>query len=63
MIPGDGVGPEMMDSVQDVLKAIGAPIDFEVHHLSEVGTLQSDPDFCSIHMYKNMYLHTRIKDG
>ena len=36
MIPGDGVGPEMMDSVQDVLKAIGAPIDFEVHHLSEV---------------------------
>ena len=37
MIPGDGVGPEMMDSVQDVLKAIGAPIDFEVHHLSEVG--------------------------
>jgi len=36
MIPGDGVGPEMMDSVQDVLKAIGAPIDFEVHHLSEI---------------------------
>lgn len=39
MIPGDGVGPEMMDSVQDVLKAIGAPIDFEVHHLSEVKNL------------------------
>lgn len=36
MIPGDGVGPEMMDSVQEVLKAIGAPIDFDVHHLSEV---------------------------
>ena len=45
MIPGDGVGPEMMDSVQDVLKAIGAPIDFEVHHLSEAGTLQSGSDF------------------
>ena len=48
MIPGDGVGPEMMDSVQDVLKAIGAPIDFEVHHLSEAGTLQSEFAFCSI---------------
>ena len=36
MIPGDGVGPEIMDSVEEVLNSIGAPIDFEVHHLSEV---------------------------
>jgi isocitrate dehydrogenase (NAD+) len=36
MIPGDGVGPELMDSVQAVLKCIGAPVDFELMHLSEV---------------------------
>ena len=30
MIPGDGVGPEIMDSVEEVLNSIGAPIDFEV---------------------------------
>lgn len=36
MIPGDGVGPEIMDSVQTVVKSVGAPIDFEVMHLSEV---------------------------
>lgn len=36
MIPGDGVGPELMDSAQNVLKSISAPIEFEVQHLSEV---------------------------
>lgn len=29
MIPGDGVGPEIMGSVKDVFKAVGAPVDFE----------------------------------
>lgn len=36
MIPGDGVGPELMDSVQNVIKSVGAPVAFEVFHLSEV---------------------------
>ena len=36
MIPGDGVGPDLMYSVQDVIKAAGAPLDFEVLNLSEV---------------------------
>ena len=42
MIPGDGVGPEMMASVRDALKAIGAPVDFEVHHLSEVSAVGTE---------------------
>ena len=29
MIPGDGVGPELMNSVQDVFTAAGVPVDFE----------------------------------
>jgi len=36
MIPGDGVGPELMDSVQSVFKSLGAPVSFETMHLSEV---------------------------
>ena len=29
MMPGDGIGPEMMDYLKDVFKVAGAPIDFE----------------------------------
>ena len=36
LIPGDGVGPELMDSVQLVFKSLGAPVTFETMHLSEV---------------------------
>ena len=41
LIPGDGVGPEIMDSVQEVLQSMGAKINFEEMCLSEVliGTL------------------------
>ena len=29
MIPGDGVGPELMSSVKDVFSVAGVPVDFE----------------------------------
>lgn len=29
MIPGDGVGPELMASVKEIFSAIGVPIEFE----------------------------------
>lgn len=29
MIPGDGVGPELMSSVRSVFSAAGVPVDFE----------------------------------
>lgn len=43
MIPGDGVGPELMDSVQEVIKAVGAPIEFEMLQLSEINHRISSP--------------------
>jgi len=43
MIPGDGVGPDLMYSVQDVIKAVGAPVDFEIFNLSEVNDAISAP--------------------
>ena len=36
LIPGDGVGPELMDSCQEVLQAMGARINFEEVFFSEV---------------------------
>eukprot|EP00091_Calanus_sinicus_P002601 TRINITY_DN12683_c0_g1_i1.p1 TRINITY_DN12683_c0_g1~~TRINITY_DN12683_c0_g1_i1.p1 ORF type:complete len:108 (-),score=8.35 TRINITY_DN12683_c0_g1_i1:317-640(-) len=36
LIPGDGVGPEIMDAAQEVLQSMGAKIDFEEMHLSEI---------------------------
>jgi len=36
LIPGDGVGPEMCQSMQEVLEAAGAPIDFETFFLSDI---------------------------
>jgi isocitrate dehydrogenase (NAD+) len=29
MIPGDGIGPELMTTVKDVFNAAGVPVDFE----------------------------------
>lgn len=45
VIPGDGVGPELMHSVKEVCKAVGCPIEFEEFYLSEVNpSLSSNLD-------------------
>ncbi|KAK4003092.1 hypothetical protein OUZ56_004874 [Daphnia magna] len=41
LIPGDGVGPELLYSVQEVFKAAGVPVDFEPKFFSEVQPLMS----------------------
>ncbi|KAM8939633.1 isocitrate dehydrogenase [NAD] subunit beta, mitochondrial [Pelodytes ibericus] len=41
MIPGDGVGPELMHSVKEVFKAADVPVEFDEHHLSEVQNMAS----------------------
>ncbi|KAK9501502.1 hypothetical protein O3M35_012214 [Rhynocoris fuscipes] len=43
VIPGDGVGPELMYTVQEVFKAAGVPVDFEVFFFSEVYQGMSAP--------------------
>ncbi|XP_061439702.1 isocitrate dehydrogenase [NAD] subunit beta, mitochondrial isoform X2 [Rhineura floridana] len=42
MIPGDGVGPELMHSVKEVFKAASVPVQFDEHHLSEVQNMASE---------------------
>ncbi|XP_078534863.1 isocitrate dehydrogenase [NAD] subunit beta, mitochondrial isoform X2 [Lissotriton helveticus] len=42
MLPGDGVGPELMQSVKEVFKAAGVPVVFDEFHVSEVQTTASD---------------------
>lgn len=43
LIPGDGVGPELVYSVQEVFKAAGIPVDFEAYFFSEVNPTLSAP--------------------
>ncbi|KDR17889.1 isocitrate dehydrogenase [NAD] subunit beta, mitochondrial isoform X3 [Zootermopsis nevadensis] len=43
LIPGDGVGPELVYSVQEVFKAAGVPVDFETFFFSEVHHTMSAP--------------------
>jgi len=43
LIPGDGVGPEMVAAVEEVFTAAGVPMDFEVFFLSEIHPSLSVP--------------------
>ncbi|KAL4708603.1 hypothetical protein ACJJTC_014211 [Scirpophaga incertulas] len=43
LIPGDGVGPELVYSVQEVFKAANIPVDFESFFFSEVNPTLSAP--------------------
>lgn len=43
LIPGDGVGPELVYSVQEVFKAAGVPVDWESYFFSEVNPTLSAP--------------------
>lgn len=41
LIPGDGVGPELVYALQEVFKAANVPVDFEAYFLSEVNPVLS----------------------
>ncbi|GJQ71611.1 hypothetical protein Trydic_g11312 [Trypoxylus dichotomus] len=43
LIPGDGVGPELVYSVQELFKSAGIPVDFESYFFSEVNPTLSAP--------------------
>ncbi|KAJ2937140.1 hypothetical protein O0L34_g19502 [Tuta absoluta] len=43
LIPGDGVGPELVYAVQEVFKAASIPVDFESFFFSEVNPTLSAP--------------------
>jgi len=43
MLPGDGVGPELMHAVKEVFKSAGVPVKFEGFHLSETNPTISAP--------------------
>ncbi|XP_028734387.1 isocitrate dehydrogenase [NAD] subunit beta, mitochondrial isoform X1 [Peromyscus leucopus] len=42
MLPGDGVGPELMHAVKEVFKAAAVPVEFKEHRLSEVQNMASE---------------------
>ncbi|XP_048589543.1 isocitrate dehydrogenase [NAD] subunit gamma, mitochondrial [Nematostella vectensis] len=42
LIPGDGIGPEMVVAVQDIFRHIGVPVDFEELNLSGLDIKDED---------------------
>jgi isocitrate dehydrogenase (NAD+) len=47
MIPGDGIGPEVMEATKDVISAVQAPIEFDEHRVSEIhGYRERDLEDC-----------------
>ena len=55
LIPGDGVGPEMMDSCQEVLQSMGARLDFEPIYFSEVRKFERRRmTFCILHFFRSI---------
>ena len=44
MMPGGGIGPEMMEYVRESFKVAGAPVDFEMVYLD------TDTDLSLIHI-------------
>ena len=38
MIPGDGIGAEITDSVKEIFEAVNAPIDWEQYNVSGVSS-------------------------
>ncbi|KAG1655689.1 Isocitrate dehydrogenase [NAD] subunit beta, mitochondrial [Nymphon striatum] len=43
LIPGDGVGPDLMRSVKDVFQAANVPVEFDEYFLSEINHSMSAP--------------------
>jgi len=42
LIPGDGIGPEVMNKTKALIKATGAPVAFDTHPISEIAGYDGD---------------------
>ena len=56
MMPGDGIGPEMMGYVKQVFNLVGAPIDFEEIKLDP--TTDNYADLNNVRLDQNMDRHS-----
>ena len=50
MLPGGGIGPELMGYVREVFKYAGAPVDFEV---VEIGDENTDLEYALTSIKRN----------
>lgn len=44
LIPGDGIGPDISESLKKVFEALNVPVDFEQYNLSGVSNEEGDND-------------------
>ena len=57
MMPGEGIGPEMMGYVKEVFREAGAPVDFETVDLDP--TTDNYADLANV--TKNSFLMAKLK--
>lgn len=53
MLPGGGIGPEMMNHVQDVFSFAGVPVDFEMVDINPNSEGNADLDYAIMSIKRN----------
>lgn len=53
MLPGGGIGPELMAHVREVFNAIGAPVDFEIIDIHPMSEGNDDLDYAIMSIKRN----------
>lgn len=53
MLPGGGIGPELMGHVREIFSAIGAPVDFEIIDINPSSEGNDDLDYAITSIKRN----------
>lgn len=53
MLPGGGIGPELMQHVREIFSKIGVPVDFEIIDINPASEGNDDLDYAIISIKRN----------
>lgn len=53
MLPGGGIGPELMGHVREIFNKIGVPVDFEIIDISPSSEGNDDLDYAITSIKRN----------
>lgn len=53
MLPGGGIGPELMQHVREIFNKIGVPVDFEIIDINPASEGNDDLDYAIISIKRN----------
>lgn len=53
MLPGGGIGPELMSYIKNVFKCAGAPVDFEIVQIDPTSDSNEDLEYAITSIRRN----------